>query len=186
MIAYIHGFNSSPASNTFCLLQGVFPHARALNYPSSGIFSENIARLHGQAWALLKEGPGPLVLVGSSLGGFYAAQLSASLDCNCALFNPVVWPAQALRQFVGPNTCFHSGQRWEFTNAMCDSYALFPNARNASVERLVVLGRADTLLDPAEARSYWKNHARIHETDDGHNLAALDATIIDTLSVWQQ
>ena len=186
MIAYVHGFNSSPASNTFGLLQRVFPKARALNYPSSGLFPENLARLHGQISALQGQGEGPLVLVGSSLGGFYTSQLSALFECNCALFNPVVWPAQALRQFVGPNTYFHDGQDWEFTDTMCDSYSLFSDARNAPVQRLVVLGRADTLLNPAEARSYWKNHARIHETDDGHSLAALDATIIDTLSAWQQ
>lgn len=186
MIAYIHGFNSSPASNTFGLLRRVFPDARALDYPSSGLFPENLARLHVQALALREEGGETLALVGSSLGGFYASQLSALLGCNCALFNPVVRPAQSLRQFVGPTTCFHGGQRWEFTNEMCDSYAIFFDARKTPVERLVVLGRADTLLDPAEARAYWKNHARIHDTDDGHSLAALDETIINTLSAWQR
>ncbi|MEG6503288.1 MULTISPECIES: YqiA/YcfP family alpha/beta fold hydrolase [unclassified Desulfovibrio] len=186
MIAYIHGFNSSPASNTFGLLRRVFPDARALDYPSSGLFPENLARLHVQALALREEAGEALALAGSSLGGFYASQLSALLGCNCALFNPVVRPAQSLRQFVGPNTYFHGGQRWEFTNEMCDSYAIFFDARKTPVERLVVLGRADTLLDPAEARAYWKNHARIHETDDGHSLAALDETIINTLSAWQR
>lgn len=186
MIAHVHGFNSSPASNTFGLLRRVFPNAHALRYPSSGLFPENLAHLQGQVAALRAEEAGPLVLVGSSLGGFYASQLSALLACNCALFNPVVRPAQALRQFVGPNTCFHGGQRWEFTDEMCDSYAIFSDARKAFVERLVVLGRADTLLDPAEARAYWKNHARIHETDDGHSLAALDGIITETLAAWQQ
>ncbi len=186
MIAYIHGFNSSPDSNTFKLLRQFFPDAQALDYPSSGLFPENLARLQKQARALSIPSGTSLILVGSSLGGFYASQLSALLGCNCALFNPSVWPAQSLRQFVGPNTYFYGGQHWEFTETMCDSYGIFSDVRTAPVKRFLVLGLADTLLNPEEARAYWKNHAAIHETNDGHSLAALDDTIVSTLRNLQQ
>ena len=186
MIAYVHGFNSSPESNTFKMLRHFFPDAQALDYPSSGFFPQNLARLQKHASDLQVFSSTPLVFVGSSLGGFYASQLSALFGCNCALFNPVVWPAQSLRQFVGPNTSFYGGQHWEFTDEMCDSYSIFADARIAPVSRFLVLGLADTLLNPEEARSYWQNDAVIHETNDGHSLAALDDTIVCTLRKWQQ
>ena len=185
MIAYIHGFNSSPESNTFGMLRKIFPDAHALDYPSSGFFPENLARLQKQARDL-NDASSPFVLVGASLGGFYASQLSALLLCNYVLINPVVRPAQSLRQFVGPNTSFYGEQHWEFTHQMCDSYSIFADARSAPVRRMVVLGLADTLLDPEEASAYWKNCAYIHETNDGHSLAALDETIVRTLRGWQQ
>ena len=68
---------------------------------------------------------------------------------------------------------------------MCDSYSFFADARSAPVKRMVVLGLADTLLDPKEARTYWEHCAYIHETNDGHSLAALDETIVHTLRDWQ-
>lgn len=184
MIAYVHGFNSSPESNTFGMLRKFFPDARALDYPSSGLFPENLARLQKQAREI-NDASSPFVLVGASLGGFYASQLSALLLCNCVLINPVVRPAQSLRQFLGPNTTFYGGQHWEFTRETCDSYSFFADARSAPVKRMVVLGLADTLLDPKEARAYWEHCAYIHETNDGHSLAALDETIVHTLRDWQ-
>ena len=180
MIAYIHGFNSSAASRTLGLLRQVFPRVAGLEYPSGGRFSDNLASLAAQARARLAD-DGPCLLVGSSLGGFYASQAAAILGCPCALFNPVVRPAEALRQFLGRNTHFHTGAQWEFTPAMLESYAAFPDTRTVNIPRFLVLGRQDEVLDPQCARDYWQGHARIHETDDAHSLARLDAPTVEAL-----
>ena len=200
MLFFIHGFNSCAASNTFRLLRAAFPGALALEYPSHGFFADNRALLLRQAQAALtapvEQGERAakvpaLVVAGSSLGGFYAAQLAAQLArageyrVGCVLFNPVVEPASALRPFLGLNTHFYTGERWEFTRAMLDSYALFDDPRPHLANTLLVLGRNDALLDPSLARAYWQGKARIHETDDGHSLAALDRptreSIVDLL-----
>lgn len=189
MLAYIHGFNSCAASRTLGLLQEVFPRATGLEYPSGGHFAENLTLLQEQACAL----PGvavqrsgkasSLVLVGSSLGGFYAAQLSAVLGCPCALINPVVYPHEALQPFVGPQEHFYSRERWEFTIAACSSYAHFPDPRTVVVPRLLVVGLRDDLLDPVQSLHYWQGHAMIHTTDDGHSLARLDEDLLGWLDL---
>lgn len=261
MLLHIHGFNSSPASNTFRLLHEFFPEAKALAYSCDGCFADNLIALRQQATALYQQAveqalrqaldghtvgthvtsaPAqaaalgiapriPLVISGSSLGGFYASQLAALLHgelttpCHCALFNPVVCPAEALRPFLGRNTLFHSGVEWEFTPAILESYANFTDTRefaadgkggespkdrqgcaggrrcsdkatcppdytarheNSALRRFVLLGRNDSLLNPAEARAYWQHCAQIHETDDGHSLTALDAITVATLRDW--
>lgn len=152
MLLHIHGFNSSPASNTFHMLRGIFPEAQALAYACHGLFADNLAALHAQAVELYQEALDklglagqtllplpPLVITGSSLGGFYASQLAALLHaeyphtpCHCALFNPVVYPDTALRPFLGRNTLMHSGEEWEFTPAMLESYAHFPDTRTST------------------------------------------------------
>ena len=45
MIVYIHGFNSSPASNTYGKLKKIFGETSALEYPSEGLFADNLALL---------------------------------------------------------------------------------------------------------------------------------------------
>ena len=187
MLAYIHGFNSCAASRTLGLLREVFPQAAALEYPSGGFFAENLTALRAQVEALY--GPSctssgtrpPLVLAGASLGGFYAAQLGCLLGAACLMLNPVIQPALALRPFVGPQRHYYSGEEWEFSLAACQSYAAAPDPRRLSLSRLVVIGLADDLLDPAESLAYWQQDARIHTTSDGHSIARLDAVIFDWL-----
>lgn len=192
MLAYIHGFNSCASSRTLGLLREVFPRAAALEYPSGGFFAENLVALRAQAESLLAESrPAlnggslaenrPLVLVGASLGGFYAAQLACHPGTACLLLNPVIDPAAALLPFVGRQRHYYSGEEWEFSLAACQSYAAAPDPRLVSLPRLVVIGLADELLDPAASQAYWQRAARIHTTLDGHSIARLDAPVRDWL-----
>ena len=179
MLVHIHGFNSSSQSRTFTLLRTHCHEAVALDYPSDGLFIDNFEHLRRQITQL--HAASRVVLTGSSLGGFYASQLAAFLGRPCALFNPVVRPAEALQQFLGPNTHLHTGKQWTFTPAMLNSYAKFGDTRIRALARFVVLGRHDEVLDPAIAREYWQGHAVIHETDDEHSLGSLDATTLEAL-----
>ena len=184
MLAYIHGFNSCAASRTLGLLREVFPQTAALEYPSGGSFSENLAALRTQAENVSTgcAATSPLVLAGASLGGFYAAQLGSLLGTPCLLLNPVIQPALALRPFVGTQIHYYSGEGWEFTLAACQSYAAAPDPRSVCLPRLVVIGLADDLLDPAASLAYWQQDARIHTTADGHSITRLDAVIRDWLA----
>lgn len=186
MIVYIHGFNSSPASNTYGKLKALFDDAQALEYPSEGLFADNLALLCQQVEQLKSAATTPLVFVGSSLGGFYTSQVAPLFSANCMLINPAIHPAQSMRKFLGANTYFHSGRQWIFTEAICNSYQNFCDQRTAPIERLVVIGRNDTTLDPNEGRQYWQQHATIHETDDGHSVAAIDAIMLASLNKWLQ
>ncbi|MTJ93849.1 MAG: hypothetical protein F8N36_13475 [Desulfovibrio sp.] len=184
MLVYIHGFNSSPASNTYHKLKALFADAQALEYPSEGLFADNMTLLCQQVELLKAAATTPLVFVGSSLGGFYTSQVAPLFSANCMLINPAIRPAQSLRQFLGRNTYFHSGRHWEFTETICNSYQNFCDRRAAPIERLVVIGRNDTTLDPEEGRQYWQNHAIIHETDDAHSIESIDAVMQASLNRW--
>ena len=184
MIIYVHGFNSSPASNTRRKLAALFDDVRALEYPSEGLFQDNLALLCQQVEQLKSVATTPLVFVGSSLGGFYTSQVAPLFAANCMLINPATNPAQGLRKFLGRNTHFHSGRQWDFTETICNSYQNFCDRRTAPIERLVVIGRNDTTLDPSEGRNYWQGHAQIHETDDEHSIAAIDDVMLAHLQIW--
>lgn len=47
------------------------------------------------------------VVVGSSLGGFYARWLSLRMGCRAALLNPAVHPARDLQRHIGEQTSWH-------------------------------------------------------------------------------
>ena len=120
MIFYIHGFNSSAASSSGRLLErqlGVRVHA--MEYRSDAMYADSFKSLTEQ---LNRHGDGCNVLVGTSMGGFYALMLSQALQTPCVAFNPVVEPRQQLRQFLGRNVNFVTQKAYDFTEGMLDSY----------------------------------------------------------------
>lgn len=48
-----------------------------------------------------------MVVIGSSLGGFYATWLASQRDCRAALLNPAIDPARDLAKYIGKQTVWH-------------------------------------------------------------------------------
>lgn len=113
-IVYIHGFNSSPASfkaRVLCeqLVARGIPHrylAPALppSPRAAADILEGVAREYPEA-----------VLVGSSLGGFYATWLAENFNLRAVLLNPAVRPYDLLAGYVGRQKNLYSGEEYDFT-----------------------------------------------------------------------
>ena len=113
-IIYIHGFNSSPASSKSRLLHerlamlglahGFFAPALPHSPASAARMLEDLALRHPTA-----------VLVGSSLGGYYATWLAERRALRAVLVNPAVRPYDLLGGHVGRQKNFHTGEEYEFT-----------------------------------------------------------------------
>lgn len=115
-ILYLHGFCSSPASWKVRYLAeqmaavglGDRLHCPALSHvPEQAI---------AQAEAVLAENDGPLTLVGSSLGGYYATWLAEKHDLRAVLVNPLVEAPPTLSEFLGPQTNLYTGEVFDFTH----------------------------------------------------------------------
>jgi predicted esterase YcpF (UPF0227 family) len=114
LIVYLHGFNSSPASfKAKALYARLAALGRAHEFAAPALppapaaaaaLLESLARCHPHA-----------VLVGSSLGGFYATMLAERFAMRAVLVNPAVRPYDLLAGHVGRQKNFHSGEEYEFT-----------------------------------------------------------------------
>ncbi len=75
------------------------------------------------AFAGLKLDPaGPLVLMGTSLGGFWARKLGHELGKPWIALNPAVQPSQSLRRYLGTNTRFDTSGACDWSVADCEAY----------------------------------------------------------------
>ena len=113
-LIYIHGFNSSPASTKARLLRKrlaaagrghefvapSLPHSPA----DAASLLETLATARPHA-----------VLVGSSLGGYYATWLAEKFALRAVLVNPAVRPYDLLAACVGRQRNFHTGEEYDFT-----------------------------------------------------------------------
>ncbi len=55
--------------------------------------------------------PHSMAVVGSSLGGFYAAWVAGQIACRYALLNPAVHPARDLARYIGEQKNWHAPEK---------------------------------------------------------------------------
>ncbi|ALK89465.1 YqiA/YcfP family alpha/beta fold hydrolase [Limnohabitans sp. 63ED37-2] len=101
-LLYLHGFRSSPQSAKAQIM------ARLVQSRHLGVtwWCPQLPASPAQAMALLLKGTaawprGQMSVMGSSLGGFYAAWLSAHWDVPAVLINPAVHPSRDLARYIG-------------------------------------------------------------------------------------
>ncbi len=149
-LIYIHGFNSSPASFKARVLQkelaerapGAIFMAPALppSPTAATRLLEALVVAHPQA-----------ILVGSSLGGYYAGWLAERYDLRAVLVNPAVRPYELLHDHVGMQTNLYTGERYEFTAAHVEELRALEQARVTPARYLLMLETGDEVLDYRQA-----------------------------------
>lgn len=101
-LLYLHGFRSSPQS---AKAQIMAQRVKAL-HPAVTWWCPQLPASPAQAMDLLLQGTaawprGQMAVMGSSLGGFYAAWLSTHLAIPAVLINPAVHPSRDLARYIG-------------------------------------------------------------------------------------
>ncbi|HKS14676.1 MAG TPA: YqiA/YcfP family alpha/beta fold hydrolase [Pseudomonas sp.] len=155
-ILYIHGLNSSPLSRKAQQMSAVMQHlglAGQLRVPA----------LHHhprQAVVQLEDAIGELgapLLVGSSLGGYYATCLAERHGLKALLINPAVTPHRLFDGFLGPQQNFYSGESWDLTHDHIHALAELevPPPQDASRYQ-VWLQTGDETLDYRHAERYYR------------------------------
>lgn len=168
---YLHGFNSGPGSlkvsetRDFLATHGLAQnlHAPQLSpYPAIALqqAQDELARL-----------PADTVLIGSSLGGFYATWLAHSAKRRAILINPSVYPFRRADVLGVPQVHPYTGEHY------CLGEQDFAALRSHFVatpplERLwLLLGSADETLDWKQAALHYAGCRQTVFNGDDHRLA---------------
>lgn len=163
MLIYIHGFNSSGQSGKAREL-GAWLAARGLaeawacpDLPHRP--AEAIRLLEG----LIAASRGQAKLIGSSLGGFYAAYLAEKHALKAVHINPCVACHGKLADLVGQaQKNWHSGEEYTFGVEHADELAALRVERLAHPENHLLLAETgDTVLDYREAVDYFAGARQI-------------------------
>lgn len=146
-VLYLHGFASSPASAKSQRMAEAL-RARGLGdrffCPAlSPVPREAI----DQAQAIIAAHAGPLTLVGSSLGGFYATWLAETHDLRAVLINPAVVAPISLGKYIGSQTNLHTGQPFDFTDAHIAQLRALEVERVTPERYLLLVETGDEVLD---------------------------------------
>ena len=149
-LIYIHGFNSSPASFKARVLQA----ALAERVPGATFLAPALPPSPAAAKRLLEAlvvAHPQAMLVGSSLGGYYAGWLAERYDLRAVLVNPAVRPYELLHGHVGMQTNLYTSEQYEFTAAHIEELRALEQARVTPARYLLMLETGDEVLDYRQA-----------------------------------
>lgn len=155
-ILYIHGFNSAPASQKACQLSSVMSTlglSDQLRVPALHHHPREAMVQLEQAIAEL----GRPLLVGSSLGGYYATHLAERHGLKALLVNPAVSPHRMFDGYLGTQKNLYTDETWELTHDHVAALAELEVPAPQDPQRYQVwLQTGDETLDYRSAQLYYR------------------------------
>ncbi|ENU21086.1 hypothetical protein F994_00554 [Acinetobacter bohemicus ANC 3994] len=155
-IIYLHGFQSSPLSIKGQYIQAFCQNQHHVHLPDLNMPPEQVLAYVSEMIACLDQ----VVLIGSSLGGFYATQLVAKHAVPAVLINPAMRPWQLFHDLFGSELPYVVNAQWTLDQTQLDQLEQMavPFVQDAD-KILVLLQQDDEVLDYREAQRYYSNAA---------------------------
>lgn len=122
MIVYLHGFASSGASDKVTALKERFGDDKVIAPDLPFDPDEVVSLVYDVVRDFMKnrKPDEKLVFVGTSLGAFYANYFGHLYDSCTVLVNPSVTPSETLKEKLGPNKNYHTGEEFLVSLAHLD------------------------------------------------------------------
>lgn len=174
MYLYIHGFNSSPQSIKARQLQAHLKRlGRGAEFACPALSHD--PRLAMQTFESLIANAKSLVVVGSSLGGFYATYIAERTGCKAVLVNPAITPHLGLRDYIGPQRNLYSDEPYELTQQHLDQMAQYFVEKPTHMERyFVMVTTGDEVLDYREAVAKYPGARALVVPGSDHGFAEFE------------
>lgn len=154
-ILYIHGLNSSPESTKARQLRRALEHCGLADRLRVPALHHHPRQAIAQLEALRAELGTPL-LVGSSLGGYYATWLAQRHGLPALLINPAVLPHRRFDGYPTEQTNLYTGEHWQLTADHLQALAELEVPAPADPQRFCVwLQRGDETLDYRDAEAFY-------------------------------
>ncbi len=149
-LLYLHGFRSSPLSfKARCLLGWLARHRPAVHTWCPQLPPSPRAAVEWVAAATADWPAARSVVVGSSLGGFYATVVAQARGWPALLLNPAVDPARDLAAYIGQQTAFHTPEEsfYFHTDYVTELQAMTPRSVTDPQRYAALITQGDEVLD---------------------------------------
>ena len=155
MILYLHGFRSGPQSfkaramHDFMRGNGCDGDFICPALPVDPVSA--LALCDGLIAKAMGVGGKKMIVVGSSLGGYYATWLAERHDLRAVLINPAVLAHVSLADYLGPQKHLYTGEIFEFTAAHIEALRAIEVVAPTPSRYLLLAEKGDQVLDWRQA-----------------------------------
>ena len=176
LLVYLHGFRSSPRSSKAVItgeavkamstadnpIEWYCPQLLASPMQSMDMVTEHIERSKADR----------IVVIGSSLGGFYANYLAEKYGCKAVALNPAVFAAKELAPHVGMMTSYDSDEPFDFRLEYIDELKALQVERISNPRRyFLIAAKGDELLDWNEMSAFYPGAKQLILEGSDHGIA---------------
>jgi len=167
MIVYLHGFGSTGNnSKVNVLAEYLGTNVYSPTYPSNDI--DTAIDIVSNLIETYRKENEPLMVIGSSMGGFIANYIGRKYGAKIVLINPALSVANTLADFIGKNKNFYTGAVYNLT---AEHIAEFDKYKTASPVNgngtLVLLNAGDEVIDYTDAVKFYKGNADVRVFEGG-------------------
>ena len=179
LIIYAHGFNSSPQSWKARQLMAVMAaqgRAQQLRVPALSHWPQLAVK---QLQAEIDASDSPVMLVGSSLGGYYSTWLvEHNPGVRAVMINPAVRPYELLEEWLGINTNLYTDDSYELTETHLEQLKTLycPQLQDPS-RYLLLVQTADDTIDYRDAVDKFAGSPQFVQPGGSHGFEQFEALI---------
>lgn len=180
-IIYLHGFNSAGNSNSEKIqkLESI-GEVIFINYDSFIDYNSLKKNIRQQVLDVYLNTDEDIILCGTSLGGFWAAEISKDTGIPAILINPAVNPRETLSKHLGIKMSNHvTGEINILQPSVVTSYPTIPE----SGYFLVLLDEGDNVIDAFKTEKYFKKNT-VHVFKNGSHRFEHMTQAIPFIEKW--
>ena len=164
-ILYLHGYDASSQGTKPNILREVCKENRLL-IPDLPLDPQECLSLSEDT---LKTASNDTIIIGASLGGFYAYYLASKYKRDCILLNPVIKPSDEVKKMLDEETNLDTKKvLLSAVNMFLSLESNLASLNNPS-SCFLALGSDDQIIDPIIAAKYIRE-PHIQTYDDDHSL----------------
>ena len=176
LLVYLHGFRSSPNS-TKAVMTGEAVKALSTSEHSYEWYCPQLLASPGQSMDMVvqhidQSKADRIVIIGSSLGGFYTNYLAEKYRCKGIVLNPAVYAARELEPHVGMMTAYDSEEPFDFKAEYIDELRALQVERITDPKRyFLIAAKGDELLDWKEMVAFYPGSKQLILEGSDHGIA---------------
>jgi predicted esterase YcpF (UPF0227 family) len=176
LLVYLHGFRSSPNS-TKAVMTGEAVRALSSVENTYEWYCPQLLASPKQSMDMVvkhidQSEANRIVIIGSSLGGFYTNYLAEKYRCKGIVLNPAVYAARELEPHVGMMTAYDSEEPFDFKAEYIDQLrALQVDAISDPHRYFLIAAKGDELLDWKEMVAFYSGAQQLVLEGSDHGIA---------------
>jgi len=176
LLVYLHGFRSSPRSSKAVMTGDAVKALSTADNPMEWYCPQLLASPKQSMDMVTKHidqsKTDRIVVIGSSLGGFYTNYLAEKYGCQAVALNPAVYAARELAPHVGMMTAYDSDEPFDFRPEYIDELKVLQIQRISNPSRyFLIAAKGDELLDWKEMAEFYRGAKQLILEGSDHGIA---------------
>lgn len=176
LVVYLHGFRSSPNSTKAVMTGEAVRALSSVDHSYEWYCPQLLASPKASLEMVTKHIDQTkfdhIVIVGSSLGGFYTNYLAEKYGCKGIALNPAVYAARELEPHVGMMTAYDSLEPFDFKAEYIDELRALQVSPITVPERyFLIAAKGDELLDWKEMAAFYPGAKQLILEGGDHGIS---------------